>query len=241
MAAVFAGGAGAVLSHRSAGQAWRLVRGGLMPIEITRSTGWRAPAGILAHRCSLPLDEVTILDSIPVTSVSRTILDLAAALDRRQVERVINEAHVLGLTDRLSVPDLLGRYPRRRGTAILRALLGDEAALRGITRSELEERFLALLDAHELPSPRLNADLLVRGRFVNVDCLWADAQVIVELDRRAVHDTARAFERDRERDRLFLLDGWRVTRLTWRQLRDHPDRIVADLRELLGRSAASTL
>lgn len=158
---------------------------------------------------------------------------MATVLTKFQLERALNEAEVLRLTDRLSIVDLLERYPRRRGSAVLRALLQDRTAVRGITRSELEERFVALLESTDLPRPRLNADVAVRGRFFEVDCLWSDQRVIVELDGRRAHGTDRAFEKDRERDRLLLAEGWRATRITWRQLRDDAPAVVADLRRLL--------
>jgi very-short-patch-repair endonuclease len=233
MAAVLVCGSGAVLSHRSAGRLWRVLPSAAGWTEVTMPEGWRPRPGITRHRSLLPADETAVVDGIPVTSVSRTLLDLAAVLSRRQLERALNEAEVLELTDRLSLPDLLERYPRRRGSAALRALLGDGEALRGITRSELEERFVSFIDAHGLPRPRLNADLAVRGRFFEVDCLWHEQRLIVELDGRASHGTGRAFERDRERDRLLLAEGWRVIRITWRQLRDDAPGVLADLRRLL--------
>jgi very-short-patch-repair endonuclease len=95
-----------------------------------------------------------------------------------------------------------------------------------------------LLDSHGLPRPRFNADISIGGRFVNVDCLWQEEHLIVELDGRAVHGTPKAFEEDRERDRLLVADGWRVMRVTWRQLRDRSDAIAADLhRALAGRTS----
>jgi very-short-patch-repair endonuclease len=181
----------------------------------------------------LPADEFTVLNGIPVTTVPRTLLDLSAVLSKRQLERALNEAEVRRLTDALSVPDLLERYPRRPGSAVLRELLRDEGTLSGITQNDFEEAFVALVDAHRLPRPWFNADVVVRGRHFNVDCLWRARRLIVELDGREVHGTARAFETDRERDRLLLADGWRVMRLTWRQVRDDPAEIVADLRVLL--------
>lgn len=174
-----------------------------------------------------------MVDGIPVTTVPRTILDLAAVVSRRQLERAFDEVEVKGLTDRLSIPDLLARYPRRRGSAVLRALLDDDAVMCGITKNELEERFVALLDSHGLPRPRFNADVAVNGRFFSADGLWQQERLIVELDGRAVHGTRQAFEADRERDRLLLADGWRVMRVTWRQLRDDETRIAADLRTAL--------
>lgn len=232
-AAVLAVGCGAVLSHRSAAQLWRLHAGSSGSISVTRAKGWRAPAGLSVHRSSLPDDERTVVDGIPVTTVPRTLFDLAAVVSRRQLERALNEAEVLGLTDALSVPDLLERHPRRPGSAVLRELLRDEEALTGVTQNDFEEDFVALLDAHRLPRPQFNADVVVRGRHFNVDCLWRERRLIVELDGRAVHGTVRAFEEDRERDRLLLADGWRVMRLTWRQARDDGLAIAEDLRTAL--------
>ena len=234
MAAVLAFGPRAVLSHRSAGRLWGLVpRGSTAPPEVTRPTAFRARPGIRAHQSALPDDEVEIVDGIPVTSLSRTLFDLAAVIGRRQLERAMSEAEVLGLTDRLSIPDLLVRYPRRRGAATMRALLRERAAERGVTRSELEERFAALIDQHGLPRPRLNASVAARGRFLEVDCVWRSDRLIFELDGHGVHGTRRAFEADRRRDRLLVAEGWRVIRVTWRQLRDDSASIASELRSML--------
>jgi very-short-patch-repair endonuclease len=201
--------------------------------EVTRPRSFRRQAGIGAHHSRLPDDEFLLVDGIPVTSVSRTLLDLAGVLTKRRLERALNEAEVLGLTDVLSVPDLLERYPGRRGSAVLRALFRDRTTIRGITRRELERRFQATLDGTDLPRPRLNAHVPVQGGFFEVDCLWAEQRLIVELDGRGSHGTDLAFEKDRERDRLLLVEGWRVTRITWRQLHDDAPAVIADLRRLL--------
>ena len=233
MAAVLSVGPLAVLSHRSAGQLWRVLRRSEAWTEVTRPTKIRSRPGIRGHHSPLPRDEITVVAQIPVTSLSRTLLDLASVLTKRQLEQALNEAEVLRLTDKLSVPALLERYPRRGGSAVLRALIRDRAAARGITRRELEQRFQAVLGSTDLPLPRLNAHVSVRGRFFEADCLWTEQRLIVELDGREVHGTDLAFERDRERDRLLLVDGWRVTRVTWRQLRDDAPAVIADLRRLL--------
>jgi very-short-patch-repair endonuclease len=201
--------------------------------EVTRAGGWRSRPGVIQHRSALPLDEIAVVDGIPVTSVSRTLFDLAAVLTRPQLERTLNEAEVLRLTDRLSLPDLLERYPRRRGSAVLRALLRDGTKSRGITRSRLERRLLAILDGTDLPLPRFNTHVSVRGRFFEADCLWAEQRLIVELDGRESHGTEMAFEKDRERDRILLVDGWHVVRITWRQLHDDAPAVLEDLRRLL--------
>lgn len=232
MAAVLAYGADATLSHRSAGQLWGIVpRGGKAP-EVTRPGYSRPRPGIVCHRSSIPDDEREVVDGIPVTSVFRTIFDLAAVLTRRELERAFHEAEVRELRDRVSLRDLLERYPGRRGAATLRAVLKGKAPV-GITRNELEERFVVFLEAHGLPRPLLNRTLSIRGHLLEPDCMWPDQRLIVELDGGAVHRTERNFQGDRKRDRILLVEGWRSARVTWAQLRDEPDAIAADLRDLL--------
>jgi len=234
MAAVLACGPGAVLSHRSAARAWGIAPAGSGRPEVICEPSRRIErARIVSHRVVLAPDEKDEIDGIPVTSVFRTIFDLAAVGTRREVERAYHEAEVQRLTDRVSLPVLLERYPGHRGAATVRAILGAREPA-GITRSELEERFVALLDAHRLARPRLNAHLALRGRFFEVDCLWERERLIVELDGAAVHGTHRAFHRDRGRDRVLLAHGFRVSHITWAQLADEPTEIVADLRRLLG-------
>jgi hypothetical protein len=237
MAAVLAAGPDAVLSHRSAGQLWGILpRSGTVP-EVTAPRQLRTRPRICAHMYRVVGDEVELVEGIPTTSVSRTLLDLAALLDPPALERAMNEAGVLHLTSRVSPQELLDRYPRRPGSGALRRLLDEGASSRGVTKRELEARFAAVLDAHGVPAPRRNADIAVRGRFFNVDCLWGPQRVIAELDGRAVHGTDRAFEGDRHRDRLLVADGWRIMRVTWAQLRDEPAAVVDDLTSLLALSA----
>jgi very-short-patch-repair endonuclease len=233
MAAVLACGDGAALSHRAAGQLLGIIPLGDGVPEATRPKGWRSQPGIVQHRSPLSPDEVEVVAGIPVTGLSRTLLDLAWILSRERLEAAMNEAEVLGLTDRVSVHALLERYPRRPGTATLRAVLTDAQRARGVTRRELERRFAAALASTDLPRPHRNADVAVAGRFFEVDCLWRAQRLIVELDGRFVHGTWRTSERDREKDRLLIADGWRVVRVTWRQLRDDSPAVIADLRRLL--------
>jgi hypothetical protein len=234
LAAVLTYGDDAVLSHYSAGELLGIVARSGRSIEVTTCSGrWRARRGLIVHRTSIQSDEVSVVDEIPVTGISRTLFDLASGLPRERFEGALNEAEVLGLTDRISVHTLLERYPRRRGTAMLRAVFSDAQRARGVTRRELEGRFAAALGSTDLPVPRRNADVAVAGRFFEADCLWQMQRVIVELDGGFVHGTWRSSERDRERDRLLIADGWRVVRITWRQLRDDAPAVMADLRRLL--------
>jgi hypothetical protein len=232
MAAVLACGPGAMLSHRSAGQLWRIVPRSTIAPEVTRPGFFRRRPGIVCHRSQVPPDERGEVLGIPVTSVARTQFDLAAILPKRGLERAMHEAEVRRLTDRLSLWDLLERYPRRRGAANLRALLGSKTPA-GITQNELEELFVEFLDEYGLPRPRLNATLPVRGRLLKPDCMWSERRLLAELDGREVHRTVKAFEGDRQRDRILLVEGWRSTRITWRQLRNERTELAADLRDLL--------
>lgn len=224
MAAVLA--VNGVLSHRSAAALWGFWFS--EAIEVTASGNHSRP-GIRVHTSRLPPDEVTAVRAIPVTGLSRTLLDLATVLPPHQLERAINEAEMQNLSDSLSLPELIDRYPGRRGIAAIKAVLDTGPAF---TRSELEARFLALVRTARLPSPLVNALILNH----ECDFAWPDHGLIAELDG-AAHRTAAAFERDRARDRTLQLHGWRVIRVTWRQLHGDAEAVFADLRELLGATA----
>jgi very-short-patch-repair endonuclease/predicted transcriptional regulator of viral defense system len=228
MAAVLAAGDGAALSHRSAGALWMLRPDGRR-IDVTVPRQRRARRGVTLHVASLQEDERTVRRGIPVTTAARTLLDLAAVVPRHALERAVHEAEVQRLGDATPLPELVERHRGRRGVARLRAVL-DVGAQH--TRSDLEARFLALLDDHGLPRPATN--VVVEG--LEVDCLWRDARLVAELDGHAVHATRRAFEGDRARDRALLAAGLRVVRVTWRQVRDEPGALAADLSALLART-----
>ena len=231
MAAVLAAGPAAVLSHRAAAALWGLRASSIL--EVTARRGQRARTGIPIHRIPIRADEVTTVRGIRVTTVPRTLFDLGAALPMHQVERAINEAEVLRLTDPLSLRDLVARYPRRKGVPVITALLSKLTGGFEITRNDLESLFLDLIEKAALPRPQVNAYLLVAGRWIECDCVWRDRRVIVELDGRAAHDTAAAFEQDRVRDRRLSARGWRLARITWRQLHDEPEAVASDLRAIL--------
>jgi hypothetical protein len=138
MAAVLAGGSGAVLSHRSAAAPWRIRSTARPRVEITVPRGHRSRPGIDVHHSSIPPDEVTGVRGIPVTTVRRMI-DLAAVVDGEQVARAAREAEVLRLCDLLSLEDLTARHPRRPGKGAINAALAGGGLGSGVTRSELED------------------------------------------------------------------------------------------------------
>jgi hypothetical protein len=232
MAAVLACGAGAVLSHRSAAALWGIATFS-GAIEVTTPRDVRSRGPIRRHCALLSPDEVTVSDGIPVTSIHRTLFDYAGVSSVSRLEAALREAEYRRLWDRLSLPALLARHPGHRGNANLRLCLERFGRTVGFTRSDLEEIFLPLLDRFGLPRPHLNARLHVGGEWIEVDCLWRERQLAVELDSRSAHETRSAFEADRDRDRRLQTEGWRVVRITWRQLHDEPERIAGDLGRLI--------
>jgi very-short-patch-repair endonuclease len=234
MAAVLATGPDACLSYRSAARLWALMPLGDEWVEVTSPSPRRARRkGIVCHESAVAEDERVLVDGISATSPFRTVFDLAAVLKMRELERVWHEAEVRELRDRVSLPMLLERYPGRRGARNLRMLLESPEPV-GFTRNDFEEAFRVLVRAHGIKRPRMNADLALRGRFFEIDALWSEERVTVELDSRSVHGTKKRFESDRHRDRILVAEGYRTVHVTWRQLRDEPEEIVADLRKALG-------
>ena len=232
MAAVLACGAGAVLSHRSAAELWGLRATRRTRVEVTVARALRARPGLQIHRRGVAEDEATEQDGIPVTTVPRTLVDLATVMRPADVRRAAEQAETLRLTDPLSLDAVVRRHSGRPGIRRV-AEIADEGIAPTITRSELERRFLTVLEEHGIPAPEMNAALRIGDRWIEADCVWRGPRLIVELDGHAFHSTRAAFERDRERDRLLQAAGWRVIRLTWRQLRDDAATVAADLAKLL--------
>jgi hypothetical protein len=157
----------------------------------------RRRPGIDSHRSDLEPDEVTVDRGIPVTTPARTLLDLAEHLTPQRLERAIHEAEYRRLTSPLSLAELLTRHRGRRGTAALKKIVEQGRFGETLTKSDLEIRFLAFLDAHRIPRPLINEQL---GPY-EVDAIWPEHRVAVELDSRQAHLTLSAFENDRARDR----------------------------------------
>lgn len=236
MTAVLASGPGAVLSHRSAAALWG-IRGPVAgAVDVTMPHRSTSSDRIRRHLAELPADEVTVHEGIAVTSVPRTIFDLAATSSVDRVEHDIRQIEYLRLYDRLSLLDLVERYPGRRGLRRVRAALARlEALPAGRTRSRLEERFLPFLRRYGLPRPHLNDWITVGERRFEVDCHWSGTGQVVELDSWEAHGTRSAFREDRARDRVLRTAGYDVTRISWAQLDDEPDAVASDLRRLLTR------
>jgi hypothetical protein len=236
LAAVMACGPGAALSHRSAAALLGLMRGDpRAPDVTTRNRSGRTLDGVTAH-CDprLSPDDLTAVAGIPCTTVPRTLLDLAASVDRQTLERAVEQAEVLRLFDGRALARVLADANGRHGGSRLRAVLaaaGDPT----MTRSELERRFLALCRGAGLPYPGVNRWISLDGGGVEGDFVWAAERLVVETDGHGSHGTRRAFERDRRRDQRLVRAGWRVVRFTWRQVVEEPDEVAWTLAALVGR------
>jgi very-short-patch-repair endonuclease len=234
MAALLACGKFAVLSHRSAGALWGFLRAGSSPIDVTvPGRGGAIPNRIKRHRVRhLSPEDTSEVDAIPVTTVARTLFDLAEILDLGRLERAFEAAERDELLDMRAVALTAERNPGRRAHRQLRALLPSLTAPEP-TRSELERLFNRVCRLAGLPLPHVN--VLVEG--LEVDALWPDQRLIVEVDSWRFHKTRAAFERDRVRDAAVLVAGYRVVRVTYRRLRDKPEAVADTIRRLLATAA----
>ena len=229
-AAVLAGGAGALLSHRSAAALWDLVPWSA-PLEVTVASQ-RNPTGLRPHRSrTLTLEDRARRHGIAVTGLPRTLVDLATLLDERALERAYSEAKRRYRLSDASLRRALERSgnPRARGSTERVLALGA-----GPARSVLETQFAEFLRRHRLPPPRMN--VMVAGH--EVDFHWPEARVVVELDGFAFHGDRVAFERDRLRDADLVAAGECVLRLTWRRLTARGDEEAERLRRLIATRTA---
>jgi very-short-patch-repair endonuclease len=239
LAAVLAAGPGAALSHQSAAALWLIRETARGRIDVTVPVTRRPRMTIHIHEARLPVDELTTTQRIPVTTPARTLLDLAAVVSHEALEKAINEAERLHLASTTSLADLLHRHHRRPGTPAIQRILDAGFVGVTVTKSKLEDDFLAFLDNHGLPRPDVNPNMPIDGRWKMPDCVWRAASLIVELDGYETHGTRSAFENDRARDRALQVAGWRVVRVTWRQLHERPAVIASQLRTLLSSPAQS--
>jgi hypothetical protein len=237
LAAVLACGPNAVLSHRSAADLLDLRTDHRAEIDVT-VPGRSSPRheGLIVH-CShtLTAADVTTVGGVPCTTVARTLLDLAAELAVRALERVFDQAMILEVLDSRALDDQLNRNPRRVGAPRLRGVLDEHRAGTTATWSELEERLLAICRTAKLPRPEVNAWVAPDDGepAIRVDFLWRRQRLVVEADSHRFHRTDRAFETDRRRDQRLTVAGWKPIRVTWRQLQDTPKQTAQTIGRLL--------
>ncbi|HLM30258.1 MAG TPA: type IV toxin-antitoxin system AbiEi family antitoxin domain-containing protein [Solirubrobacterales bacterium] len=233
MAAVLVGGPDSALSHVAAAGLHELL-GHARPIaHVTVARRRRSRPGIVFQQNALPSDEITVVEGIPVTTVARTLLDVAATWSKPRLRQAVSLAEHRLVTSSPSLPALIERYPGRRGLADLREILSGDRLGLDLARSELEIEFQEFLYQRGLPLPEINAIVEVGGRQLEVDCLWRSQRFVVELDSRAHHAGWETAETDRARDLTLLSGGFRCARVTARKLRRDADRLEVELRAAL--------
>jgi hypothetical protein len=223
LAAVMACGPGAVLSHRDAARLWELRQSNSALIDVTvpSRAGRIRRQGLRVHRSGrLAAEEVTVRHGIRVTTVARTLLDLADVLDTQALRRAVTEAEYLRRLDLPSINAVVQNNPGRRGARLRKAVEGK----RHRTRSPLEDRFLVFVERWGVEEPESNVWL----EGYEVDFLWRRVGLVVEMDGAAEHGTRAAVRRDRRRDRVLWRAGFRTMRLTDDAL-DAEEEVLADL------------
>ena len=195
----------------------------------------RDSPGLRFHRIGLARDEVTVQNGIRVTTVARTLLDLAGVLDRHRLAQAVGTAERNLLADSPSLTELIERHRGARGLTNLRTILADQRLGLDVAESELELEFAVFLADRGLPRPELNVWIEAGGRRYRLDCLWPAAGLVVELDSRTHHGDPVSFEADRARDAALLAVGLHTMRVTGRRLRADADGIESELRSALRR------
>jgi len=223
MAAVLAYGPHAVLSHWSAAAHWG-IGAARVKYDVTTPHSKRSRKTIRAHAARLHPEDRTVHDGIPITSVERTILDLAATLTKDQITYLIEEADRKQRLDINALDRVIARRRRAAGVARLNAVL---ATYRGTadTRSKLERQFRRLIAKAGLPEPQFN--VVVAG--ITVDVFWPHWKLVVELDSEGYHKNPRAFETDRIRDAMVQKHDLRVLRVTGDRMDNAPNEVLADV------------
>jgi len=226
LAAVLAAGDGALLCGLAAGHLLGLVGGPPPEPEVIARTGRSiAGVGVRRHRFGSPPPRTTWL-GIPVTTVARTLLDLAGALSPDDLARACHEAGIRHGTTPAHVEAVMALRPRSPGAGALRRVLGGDEA---VALSELEARFRERLAAAGLPLPVMNRP--AGGR--RVDCRWPERRLTVEVDGYRFHRSRHAWERDRLREREAYARGDAFRRYTYGDVLEHPQRMMTELHALL--------
>jgi very-short-patch-repair endonuclease len=224
LAAVKACGEGALLSGLAAAYVYGLIKGKAPAPEVTTPTERRI-RGITTRRSPATCrDQATEWRGIPVTTLPKTLVDLAPRMGGERLARLCHEAEVLHGLRPMHVEPLLDKRPS--GAGKLRAvLLGDTKVL----LSKLEKRFIERLKEAGLALPETNRP--AGGR--RVDCRWPEHKLTVELDSYTYHASRQAWEQDRRREREAHARGDEFRRYTWGDVFEHPAQMMRELKELL--------
>jgi predicted transcriptional regulator of viral defense system len=231
IAAVFACGRGAVLSHRTATDHRELISTSSPTIHVTVPRNNKPEIdGVVVHLTrQLTEADWTVHDGIPVTSVARTLVDFAGVARPGELIQAIEQAERLRIFDMRAVEETLARSNGRRGATALRKALTEIHGEPPDLKSRLEHRFRNYCKKRKLPIPAFN--VVIAGFLI--DAVWEHKKLLVELDSRRHHMGIREFETDRKRDTKLQMAGYRIARVTDHRLKHEADELEADLWSLL--------
>jgi len=228
--ALLACGPGSALSHTSAATLWGFEKMWRFPLEVAVPED-RRRRGITTHRLRLDRNDLRIQLGVRVTSPARTILDIAPNTPTNRLTRIVNDARLKRQLTIDDLNDVLRRHPKHPGTRKLKPLAQDTG---NPTRSQLEGDFKAFCKKYNLPTPLTN--VIVAG--YEVDALFPEQKLIVELDGYETHRDKKTFERDRLKDADTLRAGFNTVRLTRLRIKDTPQTEADRIHALLAKRAA---
>ena len=243
MIAVLAAGEGAAVSRRAAAALWRIpgYAEGIVETTQTRRPSRRHPYGVEHSSRYLPPEHITVVDGIPVTTIERTVMDLAATVGRKRAQWLVKTLCSMKLTTIGKIAAMVAEMakPGRKGIRLLRAILAEVDDGTPLEASELEKLVLAVIKAAGLPLP--DREVEVGGTTApvgRIDFLYRQARIVIEADSKAWHDGWVATEADQRRDKKLIAAGYYVVRTNWREIVNEPELFTDALEALLLERAA---
>jgi very-short-patch-repair endonuclease/predicted transcriptional regulator of viral defense system len=235
-AAVLSLRAPAIISHRSAAAIWSIAGRDPAVVDVTvLKSNPRPRDRVRIHRVrTLNARDIRSKSNLALSSPARTLIDFAADASTKELERALAEARALEHVNDRELSRALERVPaNHRGVASMRSLLARQTG-RALTRSDGERMILSLIEAAQLPPPLVN----VRIKGFTADFLWPEHRLVLEVDGYRFHSSRSSFESDRRRDQVLIAAGYRVIRVTWRQLEEEPLAVITRVAQALAARAA---
>ena len=223
-------GRGAVLSHRTAACLHGFPNFPEGPLDLTCTRRLRPQKDVSLYREKVWLDsELDEIDDLAVTSVTRTLIDLAARTDGQTLRAVFDQALREKKTTLKKLATAVARSKNRPGVIDVRTLLRELEGAGGPTESELEERSVNLIVDSGLPRPTVQWKTVVGRKQRRLDLLFKEQCVVIETDGYAFHSGIDTFEADRQRNNSLALEGYLVLHWTWLGLNERPEELIAEL------------
>jgi len=228
-----------VVSHCAAAALWGFpgFAPGSIELSVPRAR-WRARGHIVHRPMPLARADVTKIDGIPVTTVARTLIDIAGVAPAGVLEEALDDAlhrklvTVARLRRRIQETGCRGR----RGSGVLADLVGARHASRKVPQSVFETRLLRVLRGAGFPPPAIQHKIRTRAGLAVLDFAYVEHRVAIEADGFQWHSSRQQWDHDRARRNALTVLGWTVIHVTWLQLRDRPDEVVEAIRAVVSRA-----